>query len=430
MINLFLSRKNLKREADKMIKVGIIGAGHRGRQTYGNLMKKFGCQITGVCDTDPIKLAVAKEEYNLDDEYLFLNKEDFFKRLDQDPLCNALIIATPDKDHYETVMKALDYDLDILLEKPICQTKEEAINISKKAEKSDNVLMMCYVLRYAPFYRRLKEILDSGVIGDIMSIVHNENIGYYHFAHSFVRGNWGNEKESSPLILQKSCHDMDILLYLTGSQPRSINSYGSLSYFKEGRQPKGAAARCLDCKFEETCIYSAPKFYGNLALSGWRLVVTEDKTDSGLEKALREGPYGRCVWKCDNDVCDHQAISIDFENDISAVFNLSAFSNDIHRNIKIQGTKGEIIGDDLDGEIEVNLFGSEEKTIYKKVKVNGSHGGGDEELIKAFIAAINGDSQAVKTGAQESIMSHLMCFASEKSRKENIRVDIKDYIEK
>lgn len=413
-----------------MIKIAVIGAGHRGDRAYASqFLKRDDIKVVSFTDTSLEKLNLMKEKYNIESKYLFNSTDEFFNALDKDKFCDCLIIATPDRNHYETCMKALDYDLHILLEKPISTSAIKVKEIYNKAKDKDKVFMICHVLRYAPFYRKLKELIDSKAIGDIININHNENIGYYHFAHSFVRGNWRNEKLSSPLILQKSCHDMDILLYLIGKNPVSINSYGSLKYFRKENKPIGASDRCYNCKLRETCVFSSMDFYNSANGIGWRSVVTNSNTDQGLLEDLIKGPYGRCVYSCDNDVCDHQSISIEFEDGISVVFNLSAFSNEIHRNIKIQGTNGEIIGDDLEDKIYVRRFKENTSTTYYPEKVSGSHGGGDFELIKAFIDAINGDLSKVRSGAYESIMSHYMCFASEVSRKENKRVDIRKYID-
>ncbi|MCI5839321.1 MAG: Gfo/Idh/MocA family oxidoreductase [Peptoniphilaceae bacterium] len=410
------------------MRFAIIGAGNRGRETYAKLLKEKGFELTAAVDTNADKIETVKNEFNLPDSRLYDDVDKFFNDLKKEKFTDILVIATPDRKHYDITLKALDFPVHILLEKPISPNEKEVREIAKKAQNRDYVFMICHVLRYAPFYRKIKRLLDDGEIGKIMTINHNENIGYYHFAHSFVRGNWNNEEKSSPLILQKSCHDMDILLFLTGKKPKSINSYGNLSYFKKENQPEGASERCIDCKYEKTCVFSAVEFYRSLPERGWRKVVSEKSGYEALIKALKTNSYGKCVWQSDNDVCDHQSVSIEFEDEISAVFNLSAFSNEIHRNIKIQGTKGEIIGDDLKEEIMLRHFGEDEIKVFKILDTSSGHGGGDEALIDAFVDAVNGDITKVKTGAKESVMSHIMCFASEKSRKENIRVNIDDYI--
>lgn len=411
-----------------MIKVAIIGAGNRGYEAYTPyIRKKDDMEVVAVCDKDQERLGRIEEEIGLSREFLFSSTDDFFKKMDEEVFCDAIIVATPDKDHYQTTMRVLDYPVHVLLEKPISGSEKEVRDIAEKSENMDRVFMICHVLRYAPFYQKIKELLDAGEIGRIMSINHNENIGYYHFAHSFVRGNWSNAEESSPLILQKSCHDMDILLYFIGAKPKNLSAYGHLTYFTEENQPQGASDRCLDCKYKDTCVFSSTDFYKSAKGRGWRNVVTDDPSDEGLEKALREGPYGRCVYKSTNTVCDHQAIAIDFENDVNVVFNLSAFSNDIHRNIKIMGTKGELIGDDLKNEIMVKKFGEDSYKTYKVV-TNSGHGGGDYGLMTAFYKAIKGDKSEVLSGAIQSVTSHLMCFAAEESRLKNTKVDLEEYL--
>ncbi|MSS77459.1 Gfo/Idh/MocA family oxidoreductase [Anaerococcus sp. WCA-380-WT-2B] len=411
------------------MKLGVIGAGHRGRIAYARLLREYGdVEIKSFVDIDEKKLEACKKEFNIDDCYIFTDYKDFFEKMDEERFVDTLIIATPDRDHYDVCMKALDYDLNILLEKPISPNAHEVFNIAKKAKKKDRVFMICHVLRYSPFFVKIKELIDSNAIGRVLSINHNENIGYFHFAHSFVRGNWRNEDLSSPLILQKSCHDMDILIYLTGKKPKYITSFGKLSYFKKENEPSGAADRCLDCKYKDTCVFSVKDFYTGYPGLGWRDVVDVTRTKEGLEKALREGPYGRCVYKCDNNVCDHQAISIEFEDDVEVVFNLSAFSNDVHRNIKIMGTEGEIIADDCDQIIKVKRFKSYKEERYQVISNASGHGGADYGIIKAFYEACHGESEVVKTGAEESIMSHMMCFASEQARKESKVVEIDDFI--
>lgn len=413
-----------------MTRIAIIGAGERGRIAYARELGQYeDVKIAAVVDKDKKRLELAQEEFALDDKYLFLDADEFFDQMDREAFVDAVVIATYDKEHYDITLKALDYDLDILLEKPISPNPIEVLNIARKAATKDKVFMICHVLRYAPFYTKLKKILDSGAIGDIININHNENIGYFHFAHSFVRGNWRNEEESSPLILQKSCHDMDILLYFLGLEPKKISSFGNLSYFIRENQPEGAADRCLDCNYQDDCIFSAKNFYKKGYRGyGWRNLVDPSFTDVGLEEALRTGPYGRCVWSCDNTVCDHQSTAIEFENGVTAVFNLSAFSNNVHRNIKIQGTKGEIEANDRDAEIRVKAFESDEERIIKVNEMTGNHGGGDPAIIKAFIEAINGDKEKIKTGAKESVMSHMMCFAAEEARKQNKTIIIDEYI--
>ena len=196
------------------------------------------------------------------------------------------------------------------------------------ARKRGKVLSVCHVLRYTPFFSKIKELLDKGCIGRLISIQHNENVGYWHYAHSFVRGNWRNSEDSSPMILAKSCHDMDIMLWLAGADCRSISSYGSLTHFKSENAPEGAPYRCMDgCPVQNECPYYAPRLYLTENTSWPTSVISADTGIEARTKALREGPYGRCVYRCDNNVVDHQVVAIEFKNDVTAVFTMSAFTN-------------------------------------------------------------------------------------------------------
>ena len=289
----------------------------------------------------------------------------------------------------------------------------------EKANRCGRLLMICHVLRYTPFFRKLKEIIDSGRIGKIVSIQHNENIGIYHMAHSFVRGNWRNSDETSSIILQKSCHDMDILTYLVDSTVKSIASIGSLTYFNEENAPKNSTLRCVDC--HEDCIFDARKAYLN-GIGKWpTTVISNEQTKEAVMKALETGPYGRCVFHCDNNVCDHQATLIEFTNGVSATFNLSAFTNQICRTIKIMGTKGMVTGCDATDEVVVqsfisNAFEEVKKETYRVAKQAGGHGGGDSGIIDEFLTILEHPQYDAISSANRSLQSHLMCFAAEESR--------------
>lgn len=426
------------------MKVAIIGAGHRGRMVYARELNKYNdVTVVSFVDIDDTKLKSVSEEFSISSDYLFNDYNAFFKKLDEDLFVDTIVIATTDQEHFDITMKALDYDVDILLEKPISPKVDEVFKIAEKARNRDNILMICHVMRYAPFFTTLKEILDSGDIGDIVTITHNESVGYFHYAHSFVRGNWRKESESSPMLLQKSCHDMDIILYLTGKNPVEISSFGTLKYFTQDNKPKESADRCLNCEFIDSCIYSVKDFYTTFPGYGWRDLVDITYTEKGLEDALRNGNYGKCVWSSDNDVCDHQTVNILMEDDVTVSFTLSAFTSEIKRDFRITGTKGEVVADELKENIEVKIFGDNltEDSIGKASKYvsinrydNGEggdagHGGGDYGLVKSFVKGIKGDREKIVSGSKESVMSHIMCFAAEYGRKNNVVVNINDYID-
>lgn len=411
------------------IRVALIGAGQRGKDVYGNYGLKYpqNIEFIAVAEPNDLKRKEFCEKHNILPENEFKTWEEL---LTKDKFCDAVIIATPDNTHFQPASQALRKGYHILLEKPMSNNPAECIELGRLAEENNKVFMICHVLRYTPFYSTLKAIIEEGEIGDMMTIQHNENIGYFHFAHSFVRGNWRNSELSSPLILQKSCHDLDILLWLVGSNCTRITSFGELNYFKSERKPKEAGSRCLSCKIENECPYSAKKLYYK-NIGGWpTTVITETQTVESIDKALEEGPYGRCVFECDNNVMDHQSTILEFENGVTVNFNLSAFTNKVHRTIKIMGTKGVIRGDDSMNEIEVQLFASNEKRVINPQVVAGGHGGGDTGIMGDFLSLIKSNKGKALTSAKASVESHIMAFAAEESRLNKTVVDMKDYYNK
>lgn len=408
------------------IKVGLIGAGQRGKDIYGRYIMENpeNIEIVAVAEPNDIKREEVAKSHKIAEKFIFENWEEFFEK---DKLCDAVIIATPDNQHFMPTSKALEKEYHILLEKPMSNNPEETAKLGELAKDNENVFMICHVLRYTPFYSTLKSILDSGEIGEIITIQHNENIGYFHFAHSFVRGNWRNKELSSPLMLQKSCHDMDVLLWLIGSDCKKIASFGKLSHFNKKNKPSNAGSRCVDCKIENECPYSAKKLYFNNIGQWPTTAISEIQTEEAVKDAVATGPYGRCVYECDNNVVDHQSTILEFDNGVTVDFNLSAFTNEVYRNLKIMGTKGEIIGNDVKNEIEIQLFDSNEKRIIKPKKVAGGHGGGDTGIMGDFISLINNKKKESLTSATASVQSHMMAFAAEEARVENKIVEMKDF---
>jgi predicted dehydrogenase len=297
----------------------------------------------------------------------------------------------------------------------------ECLEIERLAKEKGRLALVCHVLRYTPFFSTLKELLERETVGKIVTIRHEENIGNFHMAHSFVRGNWANAEKSSPIILQKSCHDFDILVWLAASRAESVSSVGSLTYFKEEKAPQGSAARCAECKYAAECRFSTEKCYLPI-LGDWpATVVSPVQTPEALGEALRTGPYGRCVYRCGNDVCDHQTSLITFENGVTASFTMSAFTNRMYREIRILCEDGEIWGNDEEGKITVTRFASNLHDAYREEVIHtarpqSGHGGGDSALVDDFFNALNGREAKGATSIDQSIESHAMAWAAEKSR--------------
>lgn len=412
------------------MKYVLIGAGSRG-YIYGSWANQHGIEIVAIVDIRPDRLKRAAKEWNVPAGRCFTDTADLFAL---GKIADAAIIATLDRDHYGHVMAALDCGYDILLEKPISPSPKECLEIEAKANALGRKITVCHVLRYTNFFATLKEILDSGELGKIVAIKHSENIGNFHMAHSFVRGNWRNDQLSSPIIMQKSCHDLDILLWLTGSHCTKVAAFGGLTYFKEANAPADSAERCLDCRAAEHCRFDARKAYLPI-LGQWPAdVVCLEQTEDALMEALRTGPYGRCVYRCDNNVCDHMSIIMEFENGVTATFSLTAQTNNIHRNIHIMCEDGEILADDGDRQIIVRHFVSNQaetfdsRTVHIRTNASG-HGGGDAGIMEDFTASLEHASTDSRSSISKSVESHLMACAIEESRLTGTVIDLKTYRE-
>ena len=409
--------------------VAILGLGSRGA-LYATIVteEEKNCKVVAVCDVKAEKRHLAVERYGVAKDKVYAEEKEFFAA---GKLADVLVVATMDCDHYRHTIAALQLGYDVLLEKPISPKEEECREIIETANRLGRKIAVCHVLRYTPFYGKIKSWIERGEIGQIVSISATENVGWWHQAHSFVRGNWRNSKETSPMILQKCCHDMDIIRWLVDSHCVSVSSFGGLSHFKKENQPKGAAARCVDCPYVDECLYSAKKYY----IDYWKEigmpqkwpfdVITTDRpyTEESLQKAIATSPWGRCVYDCDNDVVDHQICNMAFENGAVAQLNMVAFAEKNYRRIHIWGTKGEIIGDMDENWVEIIRFskGSERVEVEKIGKDEFGHAGGDIVMIHDFLRACESDG-AVLSSANASLESHLMSFAAEKSRLENGKV--------
>jgi predicted dehydrogenase len=410
------------------VTLAICGAGYRGLIRYGAYAEQYGdlAKVVAVAEPREWFRNHAIEKHKISESGIF---SDWREMVKQPRLADAVIVSTQDKDHTEPAIAFMNKGYDVLLEKPMATTEAECRQIVEAAKKNNVLLAVCHVLRYSPYFRKLKEIVDSGILGKLTTVRHAERIGFWHFAHSYVRGNWRNEALASPMILAKCCHDMDILRYLIGKKCLHISSFGSLTHFKKSECPPQAPQnndpRCLDCTLADSgCPYSAKSFYGQMLERrdfDWPLnIITQDYTKAGLEKALREGPYGRCVYHCDNDVCDHQVVQALFEDGITAEFTASAFTDKEERHTEIMGTHGELFGDTHT--IKVTDFRNRQTIEYPvtdlEVSDLGGHLGGDYGIMHDFVQAVKKrDPQAILSGPDVSLESHLMAFAAERSRK-------------
>jgi predicted dehydrogenase len=288
------------------------------------------------------------------------------------------------------------------------------------AEAEKRVVAICHVLRYAPFFRKVKEVTDSRLLGSLVSINLMEPVEHVHMSHSFVRGNWRNSIESNPMLLAKSCHDLDMLAWLINKPCLRVFSTGSLKWFRSENAPKGSTARCSDgCAIEKECPYSALEIYHRRRtwLHHFDLPPDQDQGETIL-RLLKTGPYGRCVYRCDNDVVDHQSVLMDFEGGITATFAMEAFTSYGGRRIRVMGSMGDIVGDEEELVVTDFITGKKVRsTAAEYASITSGHGGGDFGLMGVFLRAVTEKNpRLLPTSVQEAMESHLIAFRAEESR--------------
>lgn len=411
------------------IQLLILGAGGRG-DVYARHASAMGAVVAGVVDVNPERLKQFGDLYHVPEERRYLTWEE---ALSVGKFADAVVNSTPDRIHYASTMAALDRGYHVLLEKPMAPLESECREMVKKAEEKGLLLMVCHVLRYAPFFEKLKELHDGGALGELVNFELTEHVAYWHFAHAYVRGIFRNEASSSPWILAKSCHDLDIIAYITGRRALSAVAEGSLLHFVAENAPEGAPDHCLDgCPAETTCPYFAPRLYlKQIDRVYWPSTnVSVDTSYTARYHALEKGPFGRCVYRCDNNQPDHLSSVFRLEGGVTASFNMIGLSSENTRTLRLYGTKGDVKGDLDAGILEFTEFltGKTTRLDTNDPSNQSSHGGGDARLTRDFLDALEamaqGKAPQVRTSAKLSLQSHLMGFAVEKSRKEGGRIAI------
>ena len=402
----------------------IVGAGGRGTgYAQYALQHPDQLKIVGVAEPDDYRRNRLAADHRLSPEAVFRSWEELAAR---PRLADSAIIATLDDLHAAPAIALAGRGYHLLVEKPLAPTEQECVRMVEAARRAGILFAVCHVLRYTPYTTALKGLLDRGALGDLISIQHLEPVGYWHQAHSYVRGKWARESTSTFMLMAKSCHDLDWLRFIMGRPCRRVSSFGQRTHFRAENQPAGATARCLDCPADPQCPYSARKIYLGRLRAGhteWPVnVVVPEPTEERLLEALRTGPYGRCVYACDNDVVDHQVVSLEFEQGRTGVFTMTAFAQGGHRITRLFGTRGEAY---CDGH-EVRHFDFLTDTWHAHAlndldgSLLGGHGGGDHFLMKAFVGAVaTGDRSLILSGPEESLESHRMVFAAERARREN-----------
>lgn len=407
------------------IKLVIGGLGVRGYEVYASYAKRHPdkIQVVAIAEPNPIRRRDVQKDLQLTDEQCYESMEAL---LQQPLLGDVAVIATQDRDHVKFALPALKKGYHLLLEKPISPDLDECLALRDAAHQYQRSITVAHVLRYTQIFSTVKHLIESGKIGRLIHMDLIENVAYWHFAHSYVRGNWRRECDSSPMILAKSCHDLDLLRWFADSPCVSLSSNGDRTVFRSESAPEGAADRCTHCTLSAQCPYSAVKIYmesektGILhGHSGWPCsVLNEEPTPQSIQAALENGPYGRCVYACDNDVADHQCVNMQFANGVCATFTVTAFTQDCCRTMRAMGSLGELEIDMLQNRVMLRRFGQPEEIIelYKLTDRFAGHGGGDEGLMDAFAALLQSEDSFPLTSIDVSIDSHIMALAAERSR--------------
>jgi predicted dehydrogenase len=395
-------------------------------------------EIVGVAEPIRSRREAMREQFHVPEENCF---SDWSEILARPKMADAAIISTQDQMHYEPAMRAIELGYHLLLEKPISNRPEECVAIAKAAEEKGVHVIIGHVLRYAPFFTALRNVIASGRIGKVVNIDHVEGVGDIHYSHSFVRGSWHREEDSAPMLLAKSCHDFDLLQWLIDKNFTRVQSFGSQTHFCKASKPEGAPKRCIEgCPYAKTCVYNAVKRYYDDKKNAWfrnAATMTSEfdyiATDEEVERALRETPYGYCVYDSDNTVVDHQTVNMEFEGGVLATFTMSPFNRG-GRRIHVMGTEGEVYGDAGVGDLTVFTY-RDRKTVVEKSSdmvqdesILGGHGGGDSRMIKALCELIaTGKTSVSYCSTMTSARNHLAVFAAEESRHTGTVVDVTEY---
>lgn len=415
----------------KPVTAVIVGAGRRSLlyASYA-LQHPHLLRIVGVVDPDETRRLRTADIYNIPPQALFADVEGLAR---QPAIADAAINGTMDDRHVDTTVPLLKAGYHVLLEKPIGTSEEEVLRLYAAARETGKTVMICHVLRYAPFYSEIRQRVRDGEIGTIVNIQTYEHVSYHHMAVAFIRGKWNNKaKCKSSMLMAKCCHDLDIIAWMkAGISPEKVGSFGGLMQFRPERAPAGAGRRCLtDCEIETDCVYSARKHY--LEQNLWRSYVwynfhlgIEPGMEEKIESLRTDNPYGRCVWHCDNDAVDHQSVIVQFSDGCTATHNLVGGSSKPCRSLHLMGTKGEIAGVMEDGYYVVRRpdarAGREYAEERFEIEVSGDmHGGGDMRLVEDFVKVIRGDAASLAaTAIEDSIYGHLIGFAADRALEEH-----------
>ncbi len=411
------------RRTGGQVTVAVVGAGLRG-QGYAQLATAGGrARVVAVAEPDPGRRRALADRYGIPPEATFPG---WAELVAAGRLADAAIVATQDNDHVGPAVALAGLGYHLLLEKPMAPTEADAERIATAVTSAGVIAAVCHVLRYTAYTRELVAAVRSGRLGTVVNVQHLEPVGWWHYAHSYVRGNWSNERASGPMLLTKACHDLDWLTYVLDEVPDRVSSFGGLSHFHAANRPEGAGARCVTCAVEPDCPYSATRLYlgclGDPEREFWPLsAVTPLATRDGVLDALATGRYGRCVYDSDNDVVDHQVVALGYPSGRTATFTMAAFTPMQHRQTRLFGTHGSAEGDGRT--LRITDFRTGVTTVIDTdtgvdASAGGAHGGGDGGLITAFLAAVStGDQSLLSSDVTSSLVSHRLVWAAEHARR-------------
>lgn len=428
----------------RKIKCVILGYGDRS-SCYADYAKQVSeeLEVVGVIDINELKRRQCKETFDLQNNQVFDSLDTF---LQADVACDVVINGTMDQLHYETTMPLLEKGYNILLEKPITADPKELLEIEAKAKEKNCKVVVCHVLRYTPFYSKIKSIIDSGKIGKIVNMQLNEHVWYGHFINSYVRGKWRSEQEcGSGLLLAKCCHDADLMCWLNNiTTPESVSSFGTKSFFTEENAPEGATQYCYECPNQKDCMFNAEKFQIEkdfIPFYTWAGInkPLDEITLEEKREFLKKDTYGQCVFKTDMDIVDRQCVSVQFANGSIGTLNMIGGASKAGRHIHVICEYGEIVGYIEDNMFLVRVFDkdkiwydeeiidfSQENPLGEEDNSVSGHYGGDYYIMKDLVRFLNGEKTSVATTViADSVNSHLICYAAEKARKEKVVVEIK-----
>jgi predicted dehydrogenase len=414
------------KSSEKPLRVAVIGAGVRGTSLARKLSSsELSAVVAAVAEPDEEKRRSFAEEFNLGKDAVFTGWEDLTNKMSD---CNAAVIATLDNQHAGPAVACLNRHWHILLEKPLADSFQDCRLIVKTQEERKKVVAVCHTLRFMDGFRKVKNLISGGAIGELVHVDHMEAIGHLRFVHNYVRGRWAREKDNTVLLLHKCSHDIDYINWLYREPCVKVSSFGSLKYFTSANAPAGSTQRCTDgCAIRETCSYSAPAIYVNAPLNEWPARdICRIHTNEEHLKAIETGPYGVCVWQAENDVVDHQVVLMEFEGGATATCTLTGYSATNGRRVRLQGTHGEILFDEAAGTISTKKFnGQKEDLIY--IAPPESYHPEDQDIVDEWLSSII-NSTTVTVDAVEALRTHAVVFAAEISRKENRTVELSELI--